>query len=258
MAFYAQVESTKFIMTKTVSTQLHDNSMRPVLGHDTLHHILEQLVKGIIVHSWFQRNVQWIMFSIISSVLVKSPRSWEKVLTVLMERHWHDSVGQIKCLLNPVSVMDVDIDVNNSWINKQKFQNGQHNIVYVAKTTCLRLFGMMKPSTKIDSDVRLSVQEQCCRIDWSAWRNLAVIIKTIESGTVCWFPDFEFLFFLQKFQWGLLILGKRILINAKTVELVGNVFTNILLEVINVILCMESGHFLFTGVARMINIQFSG
>lgn len=159
MPFNTEVKSSQLIMAKTVCTQLHNNRVRPVFGHNSLHHILEQLIKRIVIHSWFERDVQWVMLSIICSVLVKSACSGEKILTILMERYRHDSVWQVKCLLNTVTVMDIDIDVNDSWINHQKFQNCQNNIIYVTKSARLWFLSMMKPASKVYGNISLPVQE---------------------------------------------------------------------------------------------------
>lgn len=75
-----------------------------------------------------------------------------------MERHWHDSVRQVKCLLDAITVVHVNIDVNYSWVHKKQFQNGQYNIVNITKTARLWLFRMMKASTEIYGNVSLSVQ----------------------------------------------------------------------------------------------------
>lgn len=85
---------------------------------------------------------------------------------------------------------------------------------------------------------------------------MTVVVKSVESRTVGGLTDFKFLFFLQKFQRGLLILGKNKLINAKTFKLVGDVFANILFEVVDVILSVKSGHFFFAGMAGMVHVQF--
>ena len=49
---------------------------------------------------------------------------WEEIFSVLMEGNGHASVAQVESLLNPIAVMDIDIQVKNSGVNLQKLQNG--------------------------------------------------------------------------------------------------------------------------------------
>jgi hypothetical protein len=54
------------------------------------------------------------------SNLVQASCSWKEVLSVLVERHRHASIGQVKSFLHSVSVMNIDIEVKNSRVNLQK------------------------------------------------------------------------------------------------------------------------------------------
>lgn len=74
-----------------------------------------------------------------------------------MKRHTHDSIGQVECFFNSITMMYVNVNVNDSRINEKKFQYCQNDVVNVAETTCLRLFCMMKAASEIDSYIGLSI-----------------------------------------------------------------------------------------------------
>ncbi len=76
-----------------------------------------------------------------------------------MKRHWHDSIRQVKGLLDTISMVDIYINVDNSWVDKKKFKYCQNNIVYITKTTGLWFFGMMKPSSKINGNICFPIEQ---------------------------------------------------------------------------------------------------
>lgn len=52
VALHTHVELPQFIVAETVSSQLNDKSMRPVLSHHSPHHCSKQLVILVIRDSW--------------------------------------------------------------------------------------------------------------------------------------------------------------------------------------------------------------
>lgn len=115
----------------------------------------------------------------------------------------------------------------------------------------------MKPTTKIYGDISLPIQQQCGWINRCAWRNLTIVVKSIESWTVSGFSDLKFLFVLQKFKANIGILRENELVNTEIVEFVRNIFAYVLFQVVNVILAVKSAHFLFACVTGMVNVKFS-
>jgi hypothetical protein len=60
-----------------------------------------------------------------------------KVILELMEGASHDPISQIERLLNTITMMDIDIYVENSLESFKQLKDGQHAIVYIAKSGCL-------------------------------------------------------------------------------------------------------------------------
>lgn len=51
----------------------------------------------------------------------------------LVERHRHDSVGRVERLLDSVSVVDVDVDVEDASVELEQLQDAKHDVVHVAE-----------------------------------------------------------------------------------------------------------------------------
>lgn len=50
--------------------------------------------------------------------------SAREIIFELMERACHDTIGQIECLLNAVTVMDIDVDVQDSLVGFEQLEDG--------------------------------------------------------------------------------------------------------------------------------------
>ena len=60
------------------------------------------------------------------------PRPWKEIVTIFMKADGHDSICKLKCLLNTISMMDVDVNVENASEILQQFINGWniYNAIY--------------------------------------------------------------------------------------------------------------------------------
>lgn len=105
-------------MAKTVCSKLHNDSMRSVFGHDPLDDILKELEEGIIVHTRFKGNIKCVMFAIILAIFIHTSSTREKIFTILMERHTHDSIGQVECFFHAIAMMYVNINIDDPRIDK--------------------------------------------------------------------------------------------------------------------------------------------
>lgn len=114
---------------------------------------------GVVVDADLERHVEGIVFSdsLAHGVDVASP--WEKLLAVLVERYCHDSIGNIECLFDPISMMHIHIQIKNSLMVFQELKNSQDNVIRVAETTGLAFFGMMEASSPVNCDVGVLVQQ---------------------------------------------------------------------------------------------------
>ena len=73
--------------------------------------------KSVIAYTWFKGNIEGEMFTVVFSDLMKTSCSWEEVFSILMKRYGHASIAQVKCLLNSISMMHVDVQIQYSWVD---------------------------------------------------------------------------------------------------------------------------------------------
>jgi hypothetical protein len=66
--------------------------------------------------------------------------STRKVFSEFMKGYSHDTVRRIKSFLYTVTMVNIDVDVKNSLMYFQKFQDTKHYVSDVAESTCLSLF----------------------------------------------------------------------------------------------------------------------
>lgn len=120
-----------------------------------------------------------------------------------METNGHDPVGGIECFLYPITVMNVDIDIEDSLVVSQQLQDAQDDVcaesvrrsplqkleglrltVHIAEPTRFRLLRMMETASPVDRDVALvSRQPRCalCKLRGSRERS-AFGSKSAEGG----------------------------------------------------------------------------
>lgn len=56
-------------------------------------------------------------------------------------------------------MMHINVQIEDSGVNFEHFNDGQHTIIYIAKPTCLLPLCMMEPSTPVDENLRALVVE---------------------------------------------------------------------------------------------------
>ena len=69
-----------------------------------------------------------------------------------METDCHNSIGEVEGLLDSVPVVNIDVNVEDSWVVLQQLENSQHYVVGVTEPTCLALFCMVHASAPVDCD----------------------------------------------------------------------------------------------------------
>jgi len=95
-----------------------------------------------------------------------------------MKRDGHDTIGMIKRFLNPISMMNIDVQVKNPGVDFEKFQNTEHNIVYITESACLGFFTMMKSSRPVNDDVCILCEDEVSSVDAASCGQPAEIVKT--------------------------------------------------------------------------------
>ena len=110
MAFHWQIETTKSISWKTISSTLQKNSLGSEIFDNFVNDRFEDEHKWLIIKSLVKGKVDRMISSIIFPYIFNVTCSWE-VIFELMEGTSHHPVGEIEGLLNSISMVDVDVDV---------------------------------------------------------------------------------------------------------------------------------------------------
>ena len=133
-----------------------------------------------------------------------------------MEADSHDSVGVIKCFLNSISMVNINVEVKHSGVDLQQFQDAQNDIIDIAKPAGLSFFGMVEPARPVNDDITFSCYDQIRSIDASSCCQLAKVKKSFKAWTVKSLVDFKDgsqLDILSNFGPLLLLLGRVLLDN---------------------------------------------
>jgi hypothetical protein len=124
---HTQIEATESIARQTVTTALENNSLGLVVLHDILNDRLEDGLVGHIGDTISKRKVDSIVFSL-SNTSVSKFTSAGEVLSVLVERNRHDTVGGVESLLDTITMMHVNIDVKDPLFESKEFENTEDNV----------------------------------------------------------------------------------------------------------------------------------
>lgn len=108
-----------------------------------------------------------------------------------MKRDSHDSICIEKRLLDSISMVYIDIEIEYSRVNFQKLKNADNYIIYIAKTTSLWFFGVMIASRPVDSNIWDASQNYISCIYTPTSCKLAEMIQALKSRAIKALIDFE-------------------------------------------------------------------
>ena len=132
-------------------TLQHDGAGLVELHHSGHHRDKDPLVAGV-VDTVTQREVEAVVLATPCSYVPEVARAGE-VLSVLVEADSHDSVSGVEGLLHPVTVVDVNIYVEDSLVVLEELQDGEYNVIDVTESTGLGFLSVVKSTSPVDSDV---------------------------------------------------------------------------------------------------------
>jgi hypothetical protein len=127
VALHTQVEAAQSITRKTVSAALENNSFRLVIVHDSLDDWLKDRLVGDIVNTIAEWEVDGVILASAYTDIAKLTSTWE-ILSVLVERAGHDSVGGIEGFFNTITMMNVDVNVEDALLESQELNYAEDNI----------------------------------------------------------------------------------------------------------------------------------
>ena len=123
-----------------------------------LNHRTEYRGKRISINSITKRHVDGVGLAFFHAHISHITGAGEKV-TKLVERTRHHPVRRIERLFHTISVMHVNVNIQNTRIRAQQLKNGQDNVVGIAKATGFALLRMMQTTRPVDDDIRRTLTE---------------------------------------------------------------------------------------------------
>jgi hypothetical protein len=133
VAIHTQVEATKPVTGKTVTTTLEHNSFRTIVSHDCFDDWLKDIAVGLVCDAVAQREIDRVVLAAANTNIAQFAGTG-KVLAVLVEGNGHDSVGRVKGFLDTIAMVDVDVNVQDTLLVSQEFDDAE-NDVYRNKST---------------------------------------------------------------------------------------------------------------------------
>jgi len=151
-----------------------------------------------------------------------------------MEADGHDSVRGKEGFFYSVTVMHVNVNIENSLVVLQQLQNCKNNVVHIAEALCLLLLGVVQPSCPVDAKVRATMVKLDGGINRTSARNLRKFKKARKPRAIV-FPDIVPLKLTARnlLTWYLASWNNRVQ------QIWGNS-----LQMVDVVLSMKDGHLL--------------
>mmetsp|Transcript_26 Transcript_26/g.79 ORF Transcript_26/g.79 Transcript_26/m.79 type:complete len:230 (+) Transcript_26:441-1130(+) len=158
MTARGQVEHPEAITGERVRSALKYHRPRLEDLHDLVNHRLEDTYKLFVGDALLEWEVDRVALAFSRSNVANVTSFWEKV-SVLVEAAGHYSIGCPKRVLNTVTVMNVDVNVENTRMELQELENGEDDVVYVAEPAPLPLHRVMQAPRPVDRNVGEAVVE---------------------------------------------------------------------------------------------------
>lgn len=116
---HAQVKASQLVARQRVCTALEHHGAGAVPVHDVLNDGAENVAELDVANTIAKGHVDRVALALLDANVAYVTRSGEKV-TKLVERSGHDSVGGVEGLLNTVSVVDVNVNVEDTKVDPAK------------------------------------------------------------------------------------------------------------------------------------------
>lgn len=108
----------------------------------------------------------------------------EEVVTVLVQRQGEYPIGIVEGFLDPITMVDINVNLQYSGMVPQQFQDSQNDIVDVAEPTGFGFLSVVEPSTPVDRNIR------CTRVQLTGSSQARTSVRlaegkhAIKDGTV--------------------------------------------------------------------------
>mmetsp|Transcript_21127 Transcript_21127/g.35286 ORF Transcript_21127/g.35286 Transcript_21127/m.35286 type:complete len:256 (-) Transcript_21127:392-1159(-) len=149
-----EIEAAETVSGKRICSALHDDGLRFVNLDDLGDDGLEDAFVRFVIDSIFQWEVDRVILALSDSNILDVTCS-RKVLAKLVEGDTHHTIGGVEGLLDSITVVNVDVNVQHPLVDLEEFEDGEDDVVDVTETGSLTLFGVMQSSSPVDSNVAI-------------------------------------------------------------------------------------------------------
>ncbi len=202
MTIQREIERSEPILAQRIGSTLQNDSFRIVKVHDLVHQRRENGHVSNIIDAVMQRNVQGVAPSPAASDIRQVARV-RKEVAKLVEGHGHNAVGGEEGLFDAVAVVHVDVHVQDALVHFEQLEDGEDDVVDVAKPGRRVLLGVVESAGPVDGDVTLALVQKTSSFDRPTSRELAELVYAGKYGTVI--VDVETCFCLREIQLRVLI-----------------------------------------------------
>lgn len=140
----AQIKAAQPIATERIRAALQDNNARLECLNGRRDDRLKDIGVASVVDACSQGNIDRVILAVAGANFVNVTGSGEKSVAVFVYRKGHDAIAGVKGFLDTVSVVDVNVNVQNPREIAKQFQDRQDNVIYVAKPGSFRPFSVME------------------------------------------------------------------------------------------------------------------
>lgn len=115
MTSQGSIIGPKLVKGERISPTLENHNLWPKSNSDSFHDIFVYLLKAIVVQTIEKWNVDSVSLAFTFAHILDITGTREEI-SIPMEAHGHHSIRGIECLLHPVSMVDVDVDVEDTLV----------------------------------------------------------------------------------------------------------------------------------------------
>lgn len=158
----AEVKAAQSITAQRVSSTLEHNARGLVEVHYLVDNWLEKVLVTLVINAIPQGHIQTVVAATLCPDFIHVTCAREEVISVFVEGHRHDPVSEVESFLNPVTMVDVNINVKHPRVVLEQLQDANHNVVDIAEARGLKLLGMVQTTSPVNGNITdLVVQLGC-------------------------------------------------------------------------------------------------
>lgn len=162
MSSNAEVEAAQSITAQGVSSTLKNDACGLVEVHHLVDNWLEKVLVTLVINAIPQGYIETVVAATLCSNFIHVTCAGEEVVSIFVEGHCHDPVSEVEGFLDPVTMVDVNINVEHPRVVLEQLQDANHNVIDIAEARSLKLLGMVQTSSPVDGNITdLVVQLGC-------------------------------------------------------------------------------------------------